>query len=169
MGPIPVSRERTDVLVNGFVRSVYIWMGVGLAFTGLIIFYVSTSDEMMHLVFENSRIFFDLIIAELALVFYTSGMVEKMTAWKTTLLFVVYSIFYGITLSFIFLVYARDSILSTFFICSATFLACSIYGRTTKKDLTSLSGFFCDGPDRHYHPHSNCPELRGQRYSRRVL
>jgi len=145
MEHISVSRQRTEVLVNDFVRSVYNWMGVGLALTGLMAFYVSTSDKMMHLIFDNSLIFFGLIIAELALVFSISGMVKKMTAGTATLLFVIYSLLNGVTLSFIFLVYARASIVSTFFICSATFLACSIYGWTTKKDLTSLGGFLLMG------------------------
>lgn len=69
MESISVSRQRTEVLVNDFVRSVYNWMCIGLALTGMMAFYVSTSDEMMHLVFDNGFIFFGLIIAELALVF----------------------------------------------------------------------------------------------------
>jgi FtsH-binding integral membrane protein len=97
------------------------------------------------MVFGNSLIFFALIIAELALVFAISGMINKMSAGTATTLFVIYSALNGITLSFIFLAYARASIVSTFFICSATFLACSIYGWTTKKDLTSLGGFFMMG------------------------
>ncbi|MDY6955181.1 MAG: Bax inhibitor-1 family protein, partial [Thermodesulfobacteriota bacterium] len=69
MEAVPVARERTQVLVNDFVRSVYNWMGVGLALTGFIALYVSTSETLMRLVFGNQLIFFGLIIAELALVF----------------------------------------------------------------------------------------------------
>ena len=49
------------------------------------------------------------------------------------------------TLSAIFLIYTKLSITSTFFICAATFIACSIYGMTTKRDLTSLDGFMTMG------------------------
>ena len=68
-----------------------------------------------------------------------------MSAGTASSLFVLYSALNGVTLSFIFLIYTRTSIVSTFFICSATFLVCSIYGWTTKKDLTSLGGFLMMG------------------------
>jgi len=140
-----LTRQRTEVLVNDFVRSVYNWMCIGLALTGFIAFYVSGSESMKQLIFGNKLVFFGLILAELALVFSISGMVNRMSAGTATTLFVIYSALNGATLSFIFLVYARASIVSTFFICSATFLACSIYGWTTKKDLTSLGGFLMMG------------------------
>ena len=140
-----LTRQRTEVLVNDFVRSVYNWMCIGLALTGFIAFYVSGSESMKQLIFGNKLVFFGLILAELALVFSISGMVNRMSAGTATTLFVIYSALNGATLSFIFLVYARASIVSTFFICSATFLACSIYGWTTKKDLTSLGGFLVMG------------------------
>ena len=145
MDPVSVLRQRSEVQVNEFVRSVYNWMCIGLGVTGLVSLYVSGNETFLRLVFGNSLIFFALIIAELALVFSISGLVNRMSAGTATLLFVVYSALNGVTLSFIFLAYARASIVSTFFVCSATFLACSIYGWTTKKDLTSLGGFFMMG------------------------
>jgi FtsH-binding integral membrane protein len=140
-----ISAQGTQVLVNDFVRSVYNWMFIGLGLTGLTALYVSSSESMMQLVFGNRLIFFGLIIGELALVFAISGMVNRMSAGTATMLFIIYSILNGVTLSVIFLAYARASIVSTFFICSATFLACSIYGWSTKKDLTSWGGFLFMG------------------------
>ncbi|MBW1669265.1 MAG: Bax inhibitor-1/YccA family protein [Deltaproteobacteria bacterium] len=140
-----VIKQRTEVLVNSFVRSVYNWMCIGLALTGFIAYYVSSSEAMVRLVFGNSFVFLLLILAELALVFSISGMVNRMSAGTATALFVLYSALNGVTLSFIFLAYARASIASTFFICSATFLGCSIYGWTTKRDLTSWGGFLMMG------------------------
>jgi len=145
MDPISVIKERSEIQVNEFVRKVYNWMCIGLGITALVSLYVSGNEAFVKMVFGNSLIFFALIIAELALVFAISGMVNRMSAGTATTLFVIYSALNGITLSFIFLAYARASIISTFFICSATFLACSIYGWTTKKDLTSLGGFFMMG------------------------
>jgi len=60
-------------------------------------------------------------------------------------LFVIYSALNGVTLSWVFLVFVRASIVSTFFICAATFVACSIYGWTTQRDLTSFGGFLMMG------------------------
>jgi FtsH-binding integral membrane protein len=68
-----------------------------------------------------------------------------MSAGTATALFVRYSALNGLTLSFIFLVYTTASIGRTFFICAGTFIACSVYGWTTKRDLTSFGGFLMMG------------------------
>lgn len=143
--PISVTRSRTEVLVNDFVRSVYNWMCIGLALTGFLAYYVSTSPTLLELVFGNRAVFFGLIIGELVMVFALAGWVERMSPTTATALFLGYAALNGVTLSVIFLVYARASIVSTFFICSATFAACSVYGWTTKKDLTSWGGFLTMG------------------------
>ena len=145
MEKLSISRPRTEVLVNEFVRSVYNWMGIGLALTGFVSLYVSSSETMIRLIFGNPILFFALIIGELALVFAIGGMVHRMSAATATSLFVLYAGLNGITLSFIFLVYTRTSIVSTFFVCAATFVACSIYGWSTKRDLTSWGGFLTMG------------------------
>jgi hypothetical protein len=86
-----------------------------------------------------------LIIAQLALVFIISSRIYRMQALTATALFVIYSALNGATLSSIFLSYARSSITNAFFVCSATFIACSIYGYTTRRDLTSMGGFLTMG------------------------
>jgi FtsH-binding integral membrane protein len=140
-----IARPRAEVLVNEFVRSVYNWMAFALALTGFVAFYVSQSPSMTRLIFGNPMLFFVLILAELGLVFSIGGMVNRMSAGTATSLFVIYSALNGVTLSFIFLAYTSTSIASTFFICAGTFVGCSIYGWTTKKDLTSWRGFLMMG------------------------
>jgi FtsH-binding integral membrane protein len=145
MQTVPIERSRTAVLVNDFVRSVYNWMCVGLALTGFVALYVASNETVLQIIFGNRLVFFGLIIAELALVFSISGMVHRMSASTATALFIIYAALNGATLSFIFIVYAQASIVSTFFVCSGTFLACSIYGWKTQKDLTSWGGFLTMG------------------------
>ena len=145
MAQASVARSRTEVLVNDFVRSVYNWMAVGLCLTGFVAFYVSNNETLLRLIFGNPIVFFVLILAELGMVFAIAGMVNKMSAGTATSLFVIYSALNGVTLSFIFLAYTRTSIVSTFFICAGTFIGCSIYGWTTKRDLTSIGGFLMMG------------------------
>ncbi len=140
-----IAKSRTEMFVNEFVRSVYNWMGIGLALTGITAFYVSNSVTMLRLIFGSPFIFFMLLIGELALVFVISGMINKMSASTATFLFILYSVLNGITISFIFLVYTKTSIYNTFFVCAATFIACSIYGWSTKRDLTSIGSFFFMG------------------------
>jgi len=145
MESVPLKRTQSQILVNDFIRSVYNWMGIGLAVTGLVAFYVAQSPGAQRLIFGNQLIFFGLIIAELALVVSISARIQRMQASTATGLFVVYSVLNGLTLSFIFLVYTHSSIFSVFFICAATFGACSIYGMATRRDLTSLGGFMAMG------------------------
>jgi uncharacterized protein len=145
MQPISLERTQAQVRVNSYIRSVYNWMAIGLGLTGFVSFYVASSESLIRLIFGNQMIFFGLIIAELALVFTISARVHKMQASTATALFVIYAGLNGITLSSIFLVYARSSIASTFFVCALTFAACSVYGMTTKRDLTSLGGFMAMG------------------------
>ncbi len=145
MDQIPLARPRTEVLVNDFIRSVYNWMAAGLTLTGVVALYVSGTPTLIRLFLGNPILLLILIFGELGLVFSISGMINRMSASTATGLYIVYSGLNGITLSSIFLIYTRTSIVSTFFVCAATFLACSIYGWTTKRDLTSFGGFLVMG------------------------
>jgi hypothetical protein len=79
------------------------------------------------------------------MVFYLSARIQKIEASTATGLFLLYAAINGLTLSFIFLVYTGTSIAQVFFICAATFVACSIYGMTTRRDLTSWGNFLFMG------------------------
>ena len=145
MDSVSVKQTRSQVLVNEFVRSVYNWMAIGLGLTGVVAFAVANSPAMLQLVYGNQILFFGLIIAELVLVFSISARVSRMQASTATGLFLLYAGLNGITLSFVFIVFTKASIASTFFVCAATFVACSIYGWTTKRDLTTIGGFLFMG------------------------
>ncbi len=140
-----IQQTQSLILVNTFIRSVYNWMAIGLALTGFVAYYVAHSASIANLIFGNPLIFYSLIIGELGLVFFLSARVSKIESSTATALFVLYAGLNGATLSFIFLVYTKTSIVSTFFICAATFVTCSIYGMITKRDLTSLGGFMTMG------------------------
>jgi len=145
MDSVSVKQTRSQVLVNDFVRSVYNWMAIGLGLTGVVAFAVANSPAMLQLVYGNQILFFGLIIAELVLVFSISARVSRMQASTATGLFLLYAGLNGITLAFVFLVFTKASIASTFFVCAATFVACSIYGWTTKRDLTTIGSFLFMG------------------------
>ena len=145
MQSIPAQRTEAQIQVNTFIRSVYNWMAIGLGLTGFTALYVSNSETLLKMIFGNQLIFFGLIIGELVLVFSLASRVNKMQASTATSLFVLYAALNGVTLSAIFLIYTRSSITSTFFICAATFVASSIYGTVTKRDLTSMGKFMFMG------------------------
>jgi hypothetical protein len=145
MDSLTLQKTQVQVRVNSFVRSVYNWMAIGLGLTGVVAYSVANMPEVRNVIFGSGIVFFGLIIAQLALVFTLSARIHRMQAGTATLLFILYSVLNGATLSSIFLAYAQASITSTFFICSATFVACSVYGWTTRRDLTSLGGFLTMG------------------------
>ncbi len=145
MESVPLKQTQVQTRVNEFIRSVYNWMAVGLALTGFTAYYVANTPALVQAVFGNQILFFGLIIGQLGLVFFISARIQRLQASTATALFLLYSVLMGVTLSFIFLVYTASSITSTFFICAATFVACSVYGWTTKRDLTSLGGFLFMG------------------------
>ena len=140
-----VVRPRTEVIVNEFVRSVYNWMGIGLALTGFVAFYISRSPALVRLIFGNPILLIAFIVVYFGLVIFLSGRINRISSVTATSLFVLYSALTGVLLASVFLVYTTESIASTFFICAGTFVGCSIYGWTTKKDLTSWSGFLMMG------------------------
>jgi hypothetical protein len=145
MESVTTQSTQVQLRVNAFVRSVYNWMGAGLALTGLIALYVANSPSLLRYVYANRLIFFGLIIAELAIVFTLSARIDKMRASTATAMFLLYAGLNGLTMAFVFIVYTAASIASTFFVCAATFVACSIFGWMTKRDLTSLGGFLMMG------------------------
>lgn len=144
MQPTPYSMDQTQVQtrVNEFVRGVYNWMAVGLVLTGIVAYFVTASEQALGFVFKARWLFF---IAELALVFIISARIQKIKASSATLMFVVYSALNGATLSLILAMYTGQTIASTFFICAASFLALSIFGWSTKKDLSGLGSFMFMG------------------------
>lgn len=120
------------------MRKVYVWMALALAITGVTAFGVANSPNIMVAIYSNRAVFWGLIIAELALVFVVSGMINRLSLTTATLLFTLYSVLNGVVLSSIFVVYSGTSIAKVFFITAGTFLAMAVYGYTTKRDLSSV-------------------------------
>lgn len=139
------SQAKTASHVNSFILSVYNWMAIGLGLTGVVAYYVAGSQAMLNIIFGNKIVFYGLIIAELGFVFYLSARIQKISSGAATSLFLIYAALNGATMASIFILYTRSSIVSTFFICAATFGVCSLYGMVTKKDLTSIGNFMFMG------------------------
>jgi uncharacterized protein len=123
--------------VAQFFNMVYAWMAVGLAVTAVVAFWVSTQPALMAQIFRGPALII-LFIAEIGLVITISAAVQKINATAATVLFLIYSALNGLTLSVIFLVYTRGSLAGTFVVTAGTFAAMSVYGFTTKRDLTSM-------------------------------
>lgn len=130
--------EGRRVAVPALIRKVYTWMAMALAITGITAYGVSISPNLVNLIFSSKMVFFGIIIAELALVLILSARLHKLSLSTATLMFILYSVLNGVTLSSIFLLYTTSSIATTFFISAGTFGAMSLYGAVTKTDLSSI-------------------------------
>jgi uncharacterized protein len=122
---------------SAFITKVYGWMSLALAITAIVAMFTASTPAMQQLIFGNRFVLIGLFIAELLMVTFISGIIGNISGALATLLFITYSILNGLTLSAVFLVYTGASISSTFFATAATFGAMSLYGYTTKKDLTT--------------------------------
>ena len=120
------------------MRKVYVWMTLALVITGVTAYGVATSPGLLTAIATNKLLFWGLIIAEFGLVVAISAAINKLSLTTATLLFVLYSVINGATLSFIFAIYTMSSIASVFFITAGTFAVMAVIGYTTKKDLTSM-------------------------------
>ena len=119
------------------MRKVYLWMTLALVITGATAYYVATSPTLLSVIFGNPVMTWGIFLAPLVLVIVLSAGIQKLSLTAATLVFVLYSVLMGASLSTIFFAYDLGSIFQTFFITAATFGAMALYGYTTKSDLTS--------------------------------
>lgn len=134
------TRERELEMSTAFpvlMRKVYLWMTLALVITGFAAYYVASSETLMTALFTNQILFWGLVIGELVLVFALSAAINKLSLTTATLMFVLYSVVNGATLSFIFILYTTASITNVFFITAGTFAVMAFFGYFTKTDLTS--------------------------------
>lgn len=132
-----------ETLVNSALRRTFVWMALGLAITGFTSVFMVNSNLIYQII--QGRMLWWLLIAEIALVFFLSARVMKMSMPVATGAFTLYAVLSGVTLSPIFLLYTSESIATTFFITAGTFTAMAIYGYTTKRDLATFRSYLFMG------------------------
>lgn len=136
-----ISRDRELEMSAAFpvlMRKVYVWMALALVITGFTAYYVANNETLLTTIVTNQMLFWGLVLAELGLVIGLSAAINKMSLTVATLMFVVYSVINGVTMSFIFLLYTYSSITNVFLITAGTFAAMALFGYFTKADLSSL-------------------------------
>ncbi|MFH0898876.1 MAG: Bax inhibitor-1/YccA family protein [bacterium] len=134
------SMDMTDVRIKeqNFITRVYGWMSFALAVTGLVSLYIASNPALISKIATGRFLLIGLIIAELILVVAITSMINRLSFFAASTMFVIYSVLNGVTFSTIFLVYTMSSIASTFFATAGTFAVMSCYGWYTKKDLTTI-------------------------------
>ena len=142
-GPKPLQTE-IDAGLRQFLLSVYNYMGSGLVLTGLVA-YVTAETGLYASLVQTPVLFWAIVLAPLALVFFLSFRIEKMSLGTAQASFWAYAALVGVSLAGLVLAYTGVSIARTFFITAATFLAMSLYGYTTRTDLSRVGSFLLMG------------------------
>nr|MBR6146256.1 Bax inhibitor-1/YccA family protein [Paludibacteraceae bacterium] len=138
-----ISAQRTldRSVASTLMRSVYYWMAGALAITGLTAMLVANNPALLNFLFSSPTLVWGLLIGEIVLVLILSAAINRLSFSTATLLFILYSVINGVTLSSIFVVYTQGSIASTFFITAGMFGGLALYGSVTKKDLSGMGRF----------------------------
>ena len=138
-----LSQAQIDEGLRSHMLRVYNYMSAALALTGIVAWFSATSG--LYVAIANTMLIYVVMFAPLGVVFYFASKINSMTASRAQSVFWVFAGLMGLSLSSILLVYTGMSVTRVFFICSATFGAMSIYGYTTKRDLTKLGSFLMMG------------------------
>jgi FtsH-binding integral membrane protein len=142
-----------DLGLRAYMLKVYNYMAIGLAVTGLVAFFsanASVNWATGELTGYGQAVFMSplrwlVIFAPVGAVLFLSFGIQRMAASTAQMVFWVYAALMGLSLSSIFLVYTGQSITQVFFISAASFAALSLYGYTTKRNLSAMGSFLIMG------------------------
>ncbi|NKN36935.1 Bax inhibitor-1/YccA family protein [Agrobacterium sp. a22-2] len=145
------SATMIDEGLRAYMLKVYNLMALGLVITGIASYlsFQFAVDNGQLTAFGQaiyaSPLKWVVILAPVAMVFFLSFRIEKMSVSAAQTTFWVYAALMGLSLSSIFLIYTGQSIVQTFFVTAASFGALSLYGYTTRKSLSAMGSFLIMG------------------------
>lgn len=123
---------------GSFIQKVFAWMFFGMLLSGGAAFFLLSNTSAVNLILGNDLIYYGLVLFELALVIGLSWLAKKLPYALVALMFIVYAITTGLTLSIVVLAYTTTSIVMVFMITAGIFAAMSVYGFVTKRDLSGI-------------------------------
>ena len=133
-----------DAGLRSYMIKVYSYMAMGLGLTGLVAFVTASSPAFFQAIFGTPLMWL-VMLAPLGIVFFLSARIGTLSLSAAQTTFWIYAGVMGLSLSSIFYVYTGQSIARLFFVSASVFGAMSLYGYTTKKDLTSMGSFLYMG------------------------
>lgn len=133
-----------DAGLRVYMQKVFSTMGLGLALTGLVA-YVVASTPALYRVILGTPLVWVLLIATLAVPVTLGASIGRLRASTAQMLFWGYAALMGATTSSVFLIYTMESVARVFLITSCMFGGMSLYGYTTKRDLTNWGSFLFMG------------------------
>ena len=144
VGSFATGARAIDQGLREHMLKVYNFMAGGLGLTGLVAYLVSQSPDMVHAIF-GTPLQWVVMLAPLGLVLWLSFGIRNMSPQLASVVFWIYAAVMGVSLSVIFLIYTDASIAKAFFVTAGTFAAMSLWGYTTKRDLTAMGSFLMMG------------------------
>ena len=142
--PAGIRTAAIDEGLRTHMNKVYGLMSVGLALTGIVAYLVGSNPVLLAQIF-GTPLKWVVMFAPLAVVFAFGAMIHKMSEGTARAVFFGYAALMGLSISFIFAVYTGVSIAQTFFVTAIAFSSLSIYGYTTKRDLSPIGTFLIMG------------------------
>jgi FtsH-binding integral membrane protein len=137
-----------DVAIDAGLRQhmlrVYNYMGSGLALTGIVAYVVANTPALVQAIF-GTPLQWVVMLAPLAFVMVLSFGINRLSFFTAQAVFWGFSVAMGASLASVFLVFTGASVARVFFITAATFAAMSLYGYTTKSDLSKFGSFLLMG------------------------
>ena len=128
--------------VASLFKSTYMQMAAALAVTALTAFFLSQSVAFQVMFLSNPSLMWIAIFAELGVVIWLSSRLFSMSMTSATLLFILYSVLNGVTMSVIFLLYEPEVVTLTFAVTAGMFFVMSLIGYVTRMDLSKLGNIF---------------------------
>ena len=133
-----------DVGLRQYMLKVYNYMATGLGLTGLTAYFVAITPTLFNAIY-GTPLFWVVALSPLGFVFYLSARLHKISFSKAQTMFWLFSGVMGLSMAYIFIAFTGASIARVFFITSGTFAGMSLYGYTTKKDLSGWGSFLFMG------------------------
>lgn len=133
-----------DQGLRAHMLKVYNYMASGLALTGVVAMFTASSEAMLGAIF-GTPLQWVVILAPLAFVLVLSFGINKLSTPAAQGLFWAFAFVMGLSMASIFLVYTGSSIARVFFISASMFAGMSLYGYTTKRDLSGFGSFLFMG------------------------
>jgi len=133
-----------DVGLRLYILKVYNFMSVGLVVTGLVAYFVAQSDDLLRAIYF-SPLRWVVMLAPIGFALLFGFRIQQMRASTAQMLYWAFAAVMGLSLSFIFIVYTNASVARVFFISAGTFAGMSLYGYTTKRDLSGVGSFMMMG------------------------
>jgi uncharacterized protein len=150
IGPEPrvaqaqIGVERIDEGLRSYLLQVYNYMGLGLAITGVVAFLVAATPALYEPIF-TTPLKWVVMLAPLGFVFFLGAKIQTMSVSAAQITFWAFAAVMGLSMASIFLVFTGASIARVFFITAAMFGAMSLYGYTTRRDLSGWGSFLFMG------------------------